>query len=130
MTMTMIRYEGFTKHYGRLIAVSGLDLTVEPGETLALVGPNGSGKSTTLKAALGLVRPTRGRVEVDGLDVHRQGRETRARLGYLPQGLSFPDGCTAREVMRFVARLRGLDDREIPSLLERVDLLPADDREA
>ena len=128
--MAMIRFEGFTKHYGRLIAVSGLDLTVEPGETLALVGPNGSGKSTTLKAALGLVRPTRGRVEVDGLDVQRQGRETRARLGYLPQGLSFPDGCTAREVMRFVARLRGLEEREIPALLDRVDLLAAADREA
>jgi len=126
----MIRYAAFSKHYGRVVAVSGLDLEVRPGETLALIGPNGSGKSTTLKAALGLVRPTRGRVEVDGLDVSREGRRARGRVGYLPQGLSFPDGCSAREVMRYVARLRGYGGGEIEALLERVDLRGAADREA
>lgn len=126
----MIRFEGFTKHYGSLVALSGLDLTVEPGETLALIGPNGSGKSTTLKATLGLVRPTRGRVWVDGLEVGRRGRESRARLGYLPQGLSFPEGFTAREVMLYFARLRGVEPQAVPALLERVDLLGAAERHA
>lgn len=126
----MIRYEGFTKHYGRLVALSGLDLEVRPGETLALIGPNGSGKSTTLKAALGLLRPTRGTVLVDGLDVSRRGQEARARLGYLPQGLSFPEGFSAREVMRYFARLRQVDERTVPALLERVDMLGAAERDA
>lgn len=126
----MIRYEGVTKHYGKLVALSGLDLEVVPGETLALIGPNGSGKSTTLKAALGLVRPTRGVVRVDGLDVARRGEEARARLGYLPQGLTFPQGFSAREVARYFARLRGADERTVPALLERVDLLGAADRPA
>lgn len=126
----MIRFEQFTKHFGRLIAVSGLELEVRAGETLALIGPNGSGKSTTLKAALGLVRPSSGRVWVDGVDVQRDGRAARSRLGYLPQGLAFPEGCTAREAMRFFARLRGMDAAGIDPLLERVGLLDAADREA
>ncbi|HEX6927289.1 MAG TPA: ABC transporter ATP-binding protein [Longimicrobiaceae bacterium] len=126
----MIRYEGVTKHFGRLVALAGLDLEVRPGETIALVGPNGSGKSTTLKAALALVRPTRGRVTVDGVDVATHGREARARLGYLPQGLSFPQGFTAGELMRYFARLRGADPGSAAQLLDRVGLQDAEDRHA
>jgi ABC-type multidrug transport system ATPase subunit len=120
----MIRYEGFAKRYGRVIAVAGLDLELRAGETLGLIGPNGSGKSTTLKAAVGLVRPTRGRVLIDGLDAAR-GPDARARLGYLPQRLSFPEGVTAREAMRFYARLRCAGLEEVEPLLERLGLADA-----
>jgi ABC-type multidrug transport system ATPase subunit len=118
----MIRYEGFTKQFGGLVAVCGLDLEVGRGETLALIGPNGSGKTTTLKAALGLVRSTAGRVLVESHDVATDGRAARAVLGYLPQRLAFPDGCTARELMRFYARLRSAPDSQVAPLLERVGL--------
>ena len=126
----MIRYERFGKRFGKLVAVSGLELEVVPGETLALIGPNGSGKSTTLKAALGLVRPTEGRVVVGGMEVASAGRAARTRLGYLPQRLSFPEGCTAREAMAFYARLRGAAPGEIGRLLERVGLADAAGRVA
>ena len=117
----MIRYEGFAKAYGRILAVEGLDLEVRPGETLALIGPNGSGKTTTLKAAVGLLRPSRGRVLVDGVDAAK-GAEARARLGYLPQRISFPEGVSAGETMRFYARLREGSVHDAERLLERVGL--------
>jgi len=126
----MIHYHRFTKHFGKLVAVSALDLEVRAGETLALIGPNGSGKSTTLKASLGLVRPSEGRVAVDGVDVAAQGRSARARLGYLPQRMSFPEGCRAREVIEFFARLRGVPIAECDALLDRVGLLDAAGRVA
>lgn len=126
----MIRYEGVTKHFGGFVAVRELDLTVEPGETVAVIGPNGSGKTTTLKAALGLVRPSAGTVRVAGHDVIRAGRQARARLGYLPQRLTFPEGSTAREVIGLFARVRGADPGEIPRLLDRVGLADAADRPA
>lgn len=122
----MIRYEQFTKRFGRVLAVDSLDLEVMAGETLALIGPNGSGKTTTLKAALGLVRATGGRVLVDGLDADGQGREARRHVGYLPQRLTFPDGLTAREVLRLYARVRGAEPEL--RLLDRVELLDAADR--
>jgi Cu-processing system ATP-binding protein len=118
----MIRYEAFTKTYGDVLAVDALDLEVHRGETLALVGPNGSGKTTTLKALVGLVRPTSGRVLAGGFDATLEGPAARSRLGYLPQRLSFPDGASAREAMRFFARLRGADARDVDALLERVGL--------
>lgn len=126
----MIRYSGFSKSFGSLTAVHELDLTVGRGETLAVLGPNGSGKTTTLKAALGLVRPTSGSVRVAGHDATRAGRLARARLGYLPQRLTFPEGCTAREAMALFARIRGADPGEIGRLLERVGLAGAADRTA
>jgi Cu-processing system ATP-binding protein len=126
----MIEYIHFTKRFGRVQAVSGLDLALRPGETLALIGPNGSGKTTTLKAALGLVRPSEGRVTVAGLDAVRDGRRARREVGYLPQRLGFPEGCTAREAMSFYARLRGVDVAEVDPLLARVGLLHAAERVA
>lgn len=122
----MIRYERFTKRYARQTAVAALDLELREGETLALVGPNGSGKTTTLKAALGLVRPTEGRVSVDGHDAATA--RARARVGYLPQRLAFPEGATARETLGFYARLRGSPSREVPANLHRVGLAAEADR--
>lgn len=126
----MIRYDGFTKRFGNFVAVRELDLAIEPGETVAVIGPNGSGKTTTLKAALGLVRPTAGTVRVAGHDVIRAGRQARARLGYLPQRLTFPEGSTAREALTLFARVRGADPGEIGRLLDRVGLVEAADRAA
>jgi Cu-processing system ATP-binding protein len=123
----MIRYEQFTKRFGAVTAVESLDLALDEGETLALIGPNGSGKTTTLKAALGLIRPTSGRVLVEGRDASRDGRDARSRIGYLPQRLAFPDGMTAREVLRFYATLRGVDPEL--RLLDRVGLLEVADRD-
>jgi Cu-processing system ATP-binding protein len=120
----MIRYEGFSKSYGRVLAVAGLDLEMQPGETLALIGPNGSGKSTTLKAAVGLVRPSGGRIVVDDMDV-AGGPAARAGLGYLPQRVSFPEGVSARGAMRFYARLRGAGSGDVETLLHRVGLADA-----
>ena len=120
----MIRYEGFSKRYGRVVAVQHLDLDVRPGETLALIGPNGSGKSTTLKAAVGLVRPSGGRVMVDGLDI-ALGPAPRAGLGYLPQRIAFAEGVTGREAMRLYARIRRAEPGQVDRLLERVGLADA-----
>lgn len=125
----MIVYDGFMKRYSDVLAVERLSLTVEEGETVALVGPNGSGKTTLLKAAAGLVRPTAGRIAVGGHDVARHGREARRGVGYLPQRLGFPEGATPREVLRLIARLRDADLPRPESLLERVGLEDVLDRQ-
>jgi Cu-processing system ATP-binding protein len=123
-----ISYSSFTKRFGNVLAVHELNLDLHAGETLAFIGPNGSGKTTTLKAALGLVRPTSGRVLVDGFDIAMYGPSARRRIGYLPQRLTFPEGCTARELLRFYARVRGSSTPDAERLLSRVSLGEAADR--
>ena len=124
----MIRVERLVKRYAGVRAVDGLDLRVGAGEVVALLGPNGAGKSTTLKALVGLVRPTSGRVLLGGVDPALDPRGARRQLGYLPQRVDFHDNLTAREVLAFFAKLRGADPASIAPLLDRVGLASAAER--
>jgi ABC-type multidrug transport system ATPase subunit len=108
----MIQFANVTKRFGSVTAVDALSFTLNRGETLALIGPNGSGKSTTLKLALGLVRPTRGAVTIAGQPICA---EARRNVGYLPQRIAFAEGISVAQSVRFYAALRGaraaVDDR-------------------
>jgi ABC-2 type transport system ATP-binding protein len=75
----------FTDFWGRpkARAINGVDLTVRRGQVFGLLGPNGSGKSTTVKMILGLLYPTRGKLEVLGASPRRV--DTKRRIGYLPE---------------------------------------------
>jgi Cu-processing system ATP-binding protein len=103
----MIRYRAFTKTYGAHRAVDDLTLEIPAGTVVALLGPNGSGKTTSIKAAAGLVRPTKGEVLIGRAG--QNALEARARLvsSFLPQRVSFPEALTGREVVEFYRRLRG-----------------------
>lgn len=83
----MLEVEGLHAHYGRAHILQGVTLSAAQGEVVALLGRNGAGKSTTMKAIMGLVRPTGGRVRFQGVDV--TGREpfeiARQGLGYVPE---------------------------------------------
>jgi ABC-2 type transport system ATP-binding protein len=119
---------GLVKRYGRVEALRGVDLEVEPGELVGLLGPNGAGKSTLVKIACGLVRPSSGSAEILG---SRAGSPAaRAALGYLAELFRFPGWYTADEVLRLhqsLARSQG-GERERSELLEIVDLAGARDR--
>ena len=119
---------GLAKRYGRVEALRGVDLEVDPGELVGLLGPNGAGKSTLVKIACGLVRPSSGSAEILG---SRAGSPpARASLGYLAELFRFPGWYTADEVLRLhqsLARSHG-GERERGELLELVDLAGARDR--
>ncbi len=118
----MIRAEGLVKRYGAVVAVDGLSLEVEPGETFALVGPNGAGKTTTLKILLGLVRPDHGVAGIGPWGLPPRDPRARHALGYVPQRAEFPPGRTVGEVLGFFAALRGLPRTAVGEALERVGL--------
>ena len=67
--MSLLRVENVSKHFGSLVAVSGVSMTVEPGELRAVIGPNGAGKTTFFNLITGFFRPTSGRIMFDGEDV-------------------------------------------------------------
>jgi len=123
---TAVRVQGLSRHYGAVHAVDGVDLAIARGELFGLIGHNGAGKSTLFKMMLGLVRPTRGRVEIDGTDVGGSGfRAVRRRIGYLPENVVFYDNLSGYETLRFFARLKGTPEGECAELLTRVGLADA-----
>jgi ABC-type multidrug transport system ATPase subunit len=116
----IVRIRDLTVEFSGRPILNGLSLEAERGLTLALMGPNGAGKTTLLRCLLGLIR-FEGRIEIDGLDIARDGVAARRKIGYVPQAPAFPD-LKAGEWLRFVARLRGVPRREVPVVLERIGL--------
>src|SRR5207253_2528718 len=108
MSPPIIRTRGLTKRFGDFTAVSDLSIEVMPGTIFAFLGANGSGKSTTIRMLIGLLRPSAGTVEVDGIDVIRRPRRVRDHIGYMGQKVSLYQGLTLRENVEFYAGLYGL----------------------
>lgn len=117
----MLSIDNLTKRYGRNAAVDDLSLTARPGEVLALLGPNGAGKTTTIRCTVGLTNPTSGRITVAGHDLRREANAAKAAIGYVPDRAWFYPKVTARELLRYIASVRKLDDtsQRIEQLLER-----------
>ena len=104
----MIEAIDLHKSFGTTAAVRGVSLTARDGRITGLLGPNGAGKSTTLRMMTGLLRPDRGHVLVDGVDVARDPVGARRRLGVLPESPGIYPRLTARENLEYFARLHGL----------------------
>lgn len=101
---------GLCKRFHQTAAVDDVDFTVRRGEVLGFLGPNGSGKTTTIRMMLGLIRPSGGSLEVLGADPWSGPAALRAGLGYVPGDLNLYDRMTGRGMVRFAARVRGMDD--------------------
>jgi ABC-2 type transport system ATP-binding protein len=113
MSGPIISARGVTKRFGTFTAVDDLTLSVEPGTIFAFLGANGSGKSTTIRMLIGLLRPTAGTIELDGVDVIQRPRLVRDRIGYMGQKVSLYQGLSLRENVEFYAGLGGLAGAEL-----------------
>jgi heme exporter protein A len=109
VTGPLLEVRGVTKRYGPVRALRGVDLTAAPGECVALLGANGAGKSTLLRVIAGLARPTSGRVLLQGKPAEADGAAWRRRLGHVSHHLMLHEALTARENLRFSARLHGVE---------------------
>jgi ABC-2 type transport system ATP-binding protein len=110
-----------TRRFGRTEAVNGLTLQVPAGSIFALLGPNGAGKTTTLKLLMNLVRPTRGRATVLGVDSRRLGPRDFQRIGYVSENQQLPEWMTPRELFDYCRPFYSAWDEALQSKLE-VDL--------
>jgi len=113
-----VRASGLGKRYGALVAVDGIDFEVRQGECFGFLGPNGAGKTTTMKMIYGLAEVGWGRLEVLGLDVARERREVKARLGVVPQADNLDRELTIRENLIVQASFFGISGA---GARERVD---------
>lgn len=123
--MTVIAIDRAGKDYGAHTVLDDVSFAVPEGRCVALIGHNGAGKTTLMKLILGLVRPTRGRLDVLGHDPATADKSFRRALGFLPENVAFHDEMTGADTLTFYARLKGLAAREVLPLLERVGLAGA-----
>jgi ABC-2 type transport system ATP-binding protein len=129
----ILQTRNLTKIYGnRMIAVNGVNMSVEAGQVFGLLGPNGAGKTTMLKLILGLQMPTAGQAELFGQRVTPNAAHLRQRVGYLPTNPKFPPALTPITYLDLIGQLFGMSREQrkprLASLLRAVDLLPAASR--
>jgi ABC-2 type transport system ATP-binding protein len=122
----MILVEDVVKLYGSFRAVDGVSLEVGPGEIHGFLGPNGAGKTTTIRIIAGLLKPSSGRIVVNGHDMASEAAQAKAALGFIPDRPFLYEKLTAGEFLRFHAGLYGLAgdglSRRIDEILELFEL--------
>jgi ABC-2 type transport system ATP-binding protein len=105
----MIAIYDLVKKYGTFTAVDGVTLEVARGEIHGFLGPNGAGKTTTIRMIAGLLKPTSGRILVNGHNLESEPERAKASLGFIPDRPFIYEKLTAGEFLRFHAGLYGLD---------------------
>jgi len=111
----MIAIQDLRKQYGEFTAVDGVDLEVKPGEIHGFLGPNGAGKTTSIRMIAGLLKPTSGRIFVNGHDLAADPEAAKASLGFIPDRPYIYEKLTAGEFLRFHAGLYGIDGDGVPA---------------
>jgi ABC-2 type transport system ATP-binding protein len=116
----VLECRGLRKRFGELEAVRGISLDIAPGETYGLLGPNGAGKTTTISMVCGLFEPDAGELLVAGRTLTTRSVEAKGAIGYVPQELAIYPDLSARENLRFFARLYGMARAEASDRVDRV----------
>ena len=109
----MIAVRDLVKQYGQFTAVNGVSLDVTAGEIHGFLGPNGAGKTTTLRMIAGLLKPTSGRILVNGCDMATAPEAAKMSLGFIPDRPFIYEKLTAGEFLRFHGGLYGMDDASL-----------------
>jgi ABC-2 type transport system ATP-binding protein len=116
----VVETKDLTKRYDGTAVVDRLNLHVAESEVFGLLGPNGAGKTTTILMLLGLTEPASGSARVFGFNSTREPLKVKRLAGYLPEKLGFYEDLTARENLKFIARLNNISEAESGPLIERV----------
>jgi len=126
MSQPAVWARGLVRHFGKKMAVDGLDLAIMPGEFYGLLGPNGAGKTTSIKMIVGLLRPDEGVAGVNGADTWKDPIAVKRQIGVLPEEFNLYERLTGAELLDFTAAMHDLpaaDARQRrKELIELLDL--------
>lgn len=125
MKQVVLKTESLSKYYGNFAALDNLNLEVFEGEVMGYLGPNGAGKTTTIRSILGLIRPTRGRAEIFGLDSQHQKTEAHKKLAFVPGEATLWPSLTGIETLYLLAQVHGAVDKDYQKqLIKMFDFEP------
>ncbi|MCL6457252.1 MAG: ABC transporter ATP-binding protein [Gorillibacterium sp.] len=111
--MNFVSIKDISKRYEETLSVDHLTLNIEEGEIFGLLGPNGAGKSTTIRMICGLLKPSGGKITVNGFDTNKNLLEVKRSIGLVPQELAIYPSLTARENVTYFARLYGMSGAKL-----------------
>lgn len=104
----MIEVQGLCRRFGSTLAVNDISFEVPRGQVVGLLGPNGAGKTTTMRMICGCIGATSGQVRIDGQPVSQASKETKSRIGYLPESPPLYRSMAVRDYIAFAAQIQGV----------------------
>lgn len=111
LVRNIIEVKNVTKDYGKGKGIFDVDITVMKGEVFGFLGPNGAGKTTTIRNLLGFIRPTKGECFIDGMDCYNDAAKIQENLGYLPGEITFLEDLSGKQMLDFIASMKGIKDK-------------------
>ena len=126
----MVEVKNLTKCYGDIKAVDDINFTVDTGEVLGFLGPNGAGKSTTMNIITGYISSTSGTVTVDGSEILENPKETKKKIGYLPEIPPLYPDMTVRKYLEFMFDLKKVKLPKKEHIDEVMRLVQISDKES
>jgi heme exporter protein A len=120
--MPAIELDGLERHYGERVALAGVSVRVEEGQTLAVLGANGAGKTTLLRVLAGLLRPHGGGARVLGAELPKETWKVHGKVGYLGHEPLLYRELTGRENLTYHARLHGVNGTRVAEALASVGM--------
>jgi len=118
-----LQINGFSKLYGKLLAVDDLSLEIHAGEVFGFLGPNGAGKSTTIRTMLNFISPSSGNIKIFGLDSVNDQVQLKKHVGYLAGDISLYGNMTGNQILNYLSHLRKSSDWEyVDNLVKRLDV--------
>ena len=121
----LLKTEKLTKEYKGRKVVDDLNITVHQGDIYGFLGPNGAGKSTTIKSMLGLIKPTRGRVVINGYEISKEREKALEKIGAMVEAPSFYTGMSGYKNLCLYANLYGLPKKRVDEVLQMVGMIDA-----
>ncbi|MFC1510513.1 ABC transporter ATP-binding protein [Candidatus Omnitrophota bacterium] len=116
----MIRTENLCKNFGRCDALNDVTITIKKGEIVGFLGQNGAGKTTLMRILTSFLMPSSGRAFIDGEDVCLHSLSVRRKIGYLPETPPLYENMTVQDYLKFAARLKDVEGRDVKREVERV----------
>ena len=104
---TTIEIKNLVKHFGKVKAVDGINISIKKGEIFGFLGPNGAGKTTTIRCLMDFIRPTSGKVQILGRDTQVDSVELKKKIGYLSDSARFYDHWSAKKHFDFQQGFKG-----------------------
>ncbi len=122
----MIKFENLTKTFHGIPAVDNINLSVPPGSVFGFIGPNGAGKTTTIKMMVGVLKPTKGNIFINNMDMLKEATRIKMSLGFIPDRPFLYEKLSGVEFLKFKAGLYGIAanaiDKKIVDLLNIFEL--------
>lgn len=113
-------YKSFKNKRKRVDVLKDISFKAEPGKIFGLLGPNGAGKTTTLRTIATLLKPDKGNITVDGLNVQKKPRQVRDKIGFLTSDMKLSGNLSPRELLKFFGELNHLSSNKIKDRTEEL----------